>query len=181
MPLFTGVHSVDWRNRGPRRRSQGDNGGVTNAARIGSAAAAVAIAAVLLLGACGGGDDDQAAPAATGTTTSGTDEGATTTETGGEATPPPPPPAPERRELRVTVPAGGPTRIARFDIEQGEDVILVVRSAVADEVHLHGYDLSTEVAPGRVGRIRFTADHPGRFEIELEGAGEEIAELRVTP
>ncbi len=133
--------------------------------------------AVVLLAGCGGGDgDDQAAPA---TTASETDGGATT-GTGGETTTPAPP-APERRQLRVNVPAGGPTGIERFEVDQGEDVVLVVRSAVADEVHLHGYDLSTEVAPGRVGRIRFTADHPGRFEIELENAGEQIADLRVTP
>ncbi len=81
----------------------------------------------------------------------------------------------------MTVPAGGPTSVARSAVEQGEEVVLVVRSAVADEVHLHGYDLSTEVAPGHVGRIRFTAARPGRFEIELEGAGEQIADLRVTP
>jgi hypothetical protein len=158
---------------------------VGTAARIGLAAAAVVVAVVLFL-VLRDDDGDEAAPttaAATTETGSGTETGPGT-ETGtttAPSPPPSPPPAPERRQLRVNVPAGGPTRIARLDVEQGEDVVLVVRSAVADEVHLHGYDLSADVAPGRVARIRFTADQPGRFEIELEQAHEGIAQLRVTP
>ncbi|MBD0290495.1 MAG: hypothetical protein ICV74_04495, partial [Thermoleophilia bacterium] len=64
---------------------------------------------------------------------------------------------------------------------QGQRVVISVDSQLADEVHLHGYDLSTDVAPGQPARIEFRADTPGRFTIELEERGEEIAELRVTP
>ena len=54
-------------------------------------------------------------------------------------------------------------------------------SDVADHVHLHGYDLMANVAPGAPATIRFTADAPGRFEIELEDLGLQIAELEVRP
>ena len=47
-------------------------------------------------------------------------------------------------------------------------VVITVTSDVADEVHVHGYDLMADVAPGAPATIRFTADAPGRFEIELE-------------
>ena len=38
-----------------------------------------------------------------------------------------------------------------------------------------------DVGPGAPGTIRFTADAPGQFEIELEDRGLLIAELEVRP
>jgi len=66
------------------------------------------------------------------------------------------------------------------DIEEGARVVLSVRADVTDEVHLHGYDLSTDVVPGQVARITFTADQVGVFEVELEELGVPIAELTVS-
>ncbi len=71
--------------------------------------------------------------------------------------------------------------IRRLDVAKGDRVRLVVVSDTTDEVHLHGYDLTTDVAPGRQGRIVFVAKVPGRFEIELEEAGAQIGELEVRP
>ena len=48
-------------------------------------------------------------------------------------------------------------------------------------MHLHGYDLMADVGPGKPATIRFTATAPGRFEIELEDRGLQIAELEVRP
>ncbi len=59
--------------------------------------------------------------------------------------------------------------------------MLVVRADVSDHVHLHGYDLMADVAPGAPARLRFTADVPGRFEVELEDLGVPIADLQVRP
>jgi hypothetical protein len=56
----------------------------------------------------------------------------------------------------------------------------VVRADVEDEVHLHGYDLSADVAPGQAARITFTADVAGEFEVELEELGIPLAELTVS-
>ncbi len=74
-------------------------------------------------------------------------------------------------------PKGG---IERAKVKKGDRVVLVVRSDVTDEVHLHGYDRSAEIAGG-VAKIAFTASVPGRFEIELERLGVPIAELTVSP
>ena len=71
--------------------------------------------------------------------------------------------------------------VQRPSVEQGDRVVIVVRSDVSDEVHLHGYDLSVDVVPGEPARIRFTADLVGRFEIELEARHLPLAELEVKP
>jgi hypothetical protein len=154
-------------------------------------AAAVA-AAVLALAACGGDDDDEsatttsAAPAAT--TTQATDTTPTTTEeTTTEAEPappppPPPPPAPEVTTVRIVITGGKPEGgIHRETIKQNEQVRLVVKSDVADEIHLHGYDLMKDVEAGGTATIAFKADVPGQFEVELEDRGLQIAELTVEP
>jgi heme/copper-type cytochrome/quinol oxidase subunit 2 len=96
-------------------------------------------------------------------------------------------------ETTTTTPEDQPQRVnVRFengevvgglvtaDIEEGARVVLSVRADVTDEVHLHGYDLSTDVVPGQVARITFTADQVGVFEVELEELGVPIAELSVS-
>ena len=53
---------------------------------------------------------------------------------------------------------------------------IVVSSDVPDEIHLHGYDIEKEAAPGKPARFRFKADAEGAFELEshaAEDAGEE--------
>jgi hypothetical protein len=60
-------------------------------------------------------------------------------------------------------------------------VRFTVTSDVAEEVHVHGYDILKEVAPGAPARFRFEATFEGIFEVELERSGEPILELRVEP
>jgi hypothetical protein len=131
-------------------------------------------------------DDDSAAQ----TTTAQTTTIQTTTEapptTSEQVTTEAPPPTttqpPETVEINYVVVGGQPQGgIARDSVAQGRNVIITVTSDVAEEVHVHGYDLSADVAPGAPATIRFTADAPGRFEIELENSGVQIAELEVRP
>jgi|ERR671924_1535209 hypothetical protein len=126
------------------------------------------------------GDDDEAAPATTGETTSGTTgettpTGETTIVTTTETAP-----AAARVELRVQGgrPVGG---VERVELQQGDRVLVLVRSDVADEVHVHGYDLMQDVAPGKPGRIAFRARLAGSFEVELESRHLLLAELQVQP
>jgi hypothetical protein len=88
--------------------------------------------------------------------------------------------SPKRVVLTVVVGkkgvAGG---IKKFTVKKGRKVVLVVRSQLADEVHLHGYDLSRDVRAGGTARIPFTAKISGRFEVELEKRGLPIAEITV--
>ncbi len=130
------------------------------------------------------GDDEAAGTTTTATTTTTT----TTTEAppATTTTAPPatttPPPEPAFDTVRITVVGGQPKGgVQRATIEQGRDVVLVVRADVSDHIHLHGYDLMADVAPGAPARLRFTADVPGRFEVELEDRGIQIADLQVRP
>jgi hypothetical protein len=133
-------------------------------------------ALVLALFVTGCGDDEAAPPTDTTTTTTTT----TTTEPPTTTTTPPPPPGPTVVRIRVVdgAPRGG---IVRETVSQNDRVVLVVTSDVSDHVHLHGYDIMRDVAPGRVARLPFRATVPGRFEVELEDRGLQIADITVTP
>ena len=72
-------------------------------------------------------------------------------------------------------------QLDRLTVPNNTNLRVVVIADVTDEVHVHGYDLMAEVAPGAPAVIAFTANIPGRFEIELEERGREIAQLTVEP
>ncbi len=140
------------------------------------AAAVLASVAVLSLSACGG-DSGEAAPASPPPPPA-------TTPT--PQPPPPPPPAepakPKIQTVRIVVRGGKVSGgLRRVTVKQGEKVVLVVGSDVADHVHLHGYDKFADVAPGKAARIVFVASIPGRFEVELEERGLQIADVEVRP
>jgi hypothetical protein len=132
----------------------------------------------------GGDEDGEAAPtkpAATTTTVAET-ETATETETETQPTTTAPPPRPDVVNVRLTLRGGRPVGgVARPSVRRGRRVRIVVRSDVADHVHLHGYDIMRDVAPGAPAQIVFSANLTGRFEIELEDRGVPLAELEVRP
>jgi len=85
-------------------------------------------------------------------------------------------------DIAITVKNGKPVGgVAKATVKQGDKVTLVVRSDVADEVHLHGYDLHRDVEAGGTATIAFTAKIAGRFEAELEDRKEKILSLTVEP
>jgi len=61
----------------------------------------------------------------------------------------------------------------------GDLVEIDITSTVAEEVHLHVYDVMEDLVPGQITRMNFTADIPGVFEAELEGPGIQILNLEV--
>ena len=71
--------------------------------------------------------------------------------------------------------------IQRWQVAQGDDVRIVVRSDVDDEIHLHGYDIEKPVGPGKPATFAFGATIPGRFELESHESGGQIAQLDVQP
>lgn len=71
--------------------------------------------------------------------------------------------------------------IQRWQVAEGDRVRIVVRSDVDDELHLHGYDITKNVAPGAPAIFAFPATLPGRFELEAHHAGGQIAQLDVQP
>jgi hypothetical protein len=90
------------------------------------------------------------------------------------------PAAPAVRTVRVVngQPQGG---VRRLEYKKGDRIRFKVESDVADEIHVHGYDLMKDVTAGGSASFSFTATIEGRFEIELEDAGTQIAELEVDP
>jgi hypothetical protein len=94
---------------------------------------------------------------------------------------PSPSPEPERTLIQVTYRDGAVRGPTRFDVVLGDDVRIVVRADVTDHVHVHGYDLMADVAPGAPARFDFVADVPGVFEVELEDAGTPLFQLRIAP
>ena len=75
-------------------------------------------------------------------------------------------------------PLGG---VRKIEASHGERIAFRVSSDVADEVHVHGYDLHRDVAPGSTAAFSFAASIEGVFEVELENRAEQIAEVRVNP
>jgi hypothetical protein len=71
--------------------------------------------------------------------------------------------------------------IQRWQAAQGDDVRMVIRSDVDDEIHLHGYDIEKPVGPGAPAVFAFTATIAGRFELESHEGGGQIAQLDVEP
>lgn len=71
--------------------------------------------------------------------------------------------------------------IQRATLVKGERAALVVDADVPDEIHLHGYDVSKDVAPGKRARFLFKATLVGRFKVELEQRRLQIAEIEVEP
>jgi heme/copper-type cytochrome/quinol oxidase subunit 2 len=90
-------------------------------------------------------------------------------------------PEPRGTVVEVTFRDGAVQGPTRFTLTQGEDVRILVRADVTDEVHLHGYDLRADVAPGDPARIDFVADVAGVFECELEDAGTLLFQLEIVP
>jgi len=91
------------------------------------------------------------------------------------------PSAPAGQRIEVTV-AGGQVSgdTGRVPVAVGEQVTLVVTSDVADEIHLHGYDLTTALEPGTPVELPFDATVPGVFELELHEAGTVLLTLQVS-
>lgn len=72
----------------------------------------------------------------------------------------------------------GPGEIA---VQLGDEAVFTVTADVADEVHVHGYDLSYELEANAPTEVRFMADVPGVFEVELEHAHLLLVEIAVAP
>lgn len=75
-------------------------------------------------------------------------------------------------------PKGG---VQELTYNAGEPIRFRVRSDVADEIHLHGYDVAKDVDAGGTAEFDVPADIPGIFEVELEGREEQIARVTVGP
>jgi hypothetical protein len=144
--------------------------------RLGLVALALVVAVAAFLLARPSDDDDGGERATTESPAAETTNGPTPTATT-EA--PPPPPPPERVRIRDGQVVGG---VRKITVDKGATVRIVVTSDVADEIHLHGYDITRKVAPGAPARFRLKADAEGEFELEAHDLGHvKVASLVVEP
>lgn len=93
------------------------------------------------------------------------------------------PPPPTEIRLEEGEVQGG---VQRIEAGAGDRVRFVVISDAPDDIHLHGYDIEKQAAPGEPARFEIEADLEGVFEIEshvAEDSGGEplIARLVVEP
>ena len=139
-----------------------------------AAAVAVVVGAIVIGG--GGDDDDEGTSASTSTATETQPQTPTATA---PSAPEPPAPTTVSIEVRNSKPVGG---VQEIDVKKGERIRFTVTSDdTSDEVHFHGYDISKDLAPGSPVRFDVPATVEGVFEVELEGAKEQVAEVRVEP
>jgi Cu/Zn superoxide dismutase len=71
--------------------------------------------------------------------------------------------------------------IAELEFSAGEEVRFRVSSDQAEEIHVHGYDISEDVPAGGTIEFAFPAELEGIYEAELEQLGVQIAELQINP
>ena len=60
---------------------------------------------------------------------------------------------------------------ARVEVDRGTRVRLEVTSDRSDELHVHGYDKTAQLASGSPAAVTFVADLPGVFEVETHDGG----------
>ena len=138
-------------------------------------AGAVAVLVVLFVVLRGGDDNGTETNAATTTTAATTSEETTTTE---PTQTEPPPPTFVNVEVRGGKVVGGPQT---HEVPYKHHLVLVVTSDIADEVHVHGYDLMKDVQAGGTVQFSFITNLSGTFEFELEDEHLRLGELSVPP
>ena len=92
---------------------------------------------------------------------------------------------PESTPTREPTPDPGPLlttgSVKTIRVTKGDTVRFRVRSAESEEIHVHGYDIKRDLAPGKTVNVSFKATIDGIFEIELEHSATQVAKLRVDP
>lgn len=135
--------------------------------------AAVVVIVAVIVAASGSGKSGG------GGTTAATTVTTPATRSTGATTQPEPPVARASIAVKGGEAVGG---VREISARKGERVSITVTSPdYSGEIHLHGYDLARDVAPGKPARFEFTATQEGVFEMEVEATSTQIAGLTVNP
>jgi len=73
----------------------------------------------------------------------------------------------EDRLFALEIHGERPTAPQVLAVRQNDQVVVRVSSDKPVQVHLHGYDIESNVVPNVVTSLRFTATATGRFPIEI--------------
>ena len=133
-----------------------------------------------LLAGCAAGQEEEAVPEpAAAAPAAAVTEAAAPSVTPTPAAPMPMP-TPTVRTVTAAYAGGEVTGTSgREEVAVGDPVVLRISSDVAEEVHVHGYDVTQPVPAGGTVDIPVTASIPGVFEVELHDAGKVLFQLRV--
>lgn len=140
--------------------------------------AVLAVALAVALPACGGDDSptiEGPPTSATSAAAGGGTQGTAGAASGGSST------TTSATTFSIAVRGGSVEGPSRVRVRVNQTVVLRVTSDTEDEVHVHGYDETASVGPGKVGEVGFLANIPGTFEVELENAHRRITTLEVQP
>jgi hypothetical protein len=161
----------------------------SNRAKALVAIGSIALIAVLFVVLSGG--EEESTPTSAGTTATApapeaeNQEGTGGEDSGGEGSAPGEKPEGEAggTEVPAIVVTGGEPEggVAELEFEKDSDVRFTVESDVAEEIHVHGYDIYADLEPGKPAEVAFRAEIEGVFEVELHGTSVPIAELTVPP
>ena len=141
---------------------------------------ALLLVAVLALSACAG-SDDAASPTGAPSAVAPTATPEQLPSPSPTADPGSPVEPDDAQVVSLTYAAGQVTGdVDRVEVPLGTNVRLTITSDVVDEVHVHGYDLTTAVPSGQAAQVEFLADQPGVFEVELHDARKVLTRLQVS-
>jgi hypothetical protein len=118
--------------------------------------------------ACGGGEDDDEIGAPPSTAQAAPVTSAAETATTSTA-----------NVVSIAVRGDSVEGPALHRVNVNQRVTLRVTSDVADEVHVHGFNLTAPVGPDQPAELTFVADIHGIFEVELERSARRILTIEV--
>ena len=158
---------------------------MSSRARLGIVLGAVVVLVVAFVIASGSGDDDKSNDRQTAATQTTSTTPTTPTTTNGDieggtsiVKTVPAEPAVPVVTVKDAKPVGG---IQKLKFTKGDRIRFKVVSDTADEIHFHGYDVARDVKAGGSTTFDVKATIEGRFVVELEDHGEQIAEVEVNP
>ena len=139
-------------------------------------AAVVLVVAAFVIGRPGADEEEPERAASTPTPTATAESTPETAEATETPTPMPRPTATPRPEIVLR-----PGAVRTVRTRKNRTVRFSVRSPRADELHVHGYDITRELPAGKTVGVRFKATIEGIYDIELHSTDEQIGRLRVDP
>ncbi|MFG1625520.1 hypothetical protein [Kribbella sp. NPDC049227] len=133
----------------------------------------------LTIAGCGGDAGSSADPSPTVITNSSTSPSSTppaSAEPSATATPV------ADTTAQVTIKAGKVSTAggAVVKAKAGQKVRIVATSDVAESLHVHGYDKTLDLKPGKSASLEFVADTKGSFEVETHESGDLAFRLQVS-
>ena len=81
-------------------------------------------------------------------------------------------------EIKGGQPVGG---VQALEFRVGDEVKIEITADPADEVHLHGYDLTLPIPAGKTRALAFEATLDGGYELESHVTGAPLANIAIVP